>query len=84
MQDRCSEPYLTKIASEKALELGLPEMEGHNDALDAFRHTYISALITYYGGSTIASALGWINEIKGDIFNKQPPSERHMDEFNNE
>ncbi len=78
-----NEPYLSKIAREKASEFGITG-KGHNDTLDAFRHTYISAMFAYYAGNGIAHGFGELNELKGDIWNGQPISERHMDEHNNE
>lgn len=81
--DKPNKPYLTSLATKEAAKLGLTG-EGHNDALDAFRHAYISALFSYYSTTGIASVFGWANEIKGDFLNNQPPAERRMDEFNNE
>jgi hypothetical protein len=57
--------------------------QGHNDALDAFRHAYASAAFVQDYGSTASHLAGELNEIKGDYKNNQPHEEHNMDDWNN-
>ena len=63
--------------------LGLFKSQGNGDEVDAFRHTYVSAMMAQNFGRCIAYAGGEVNEIKGDIFNDQEKEHRNMDEWNN-
>lgn len=52
-------------------KLGLFKSQGNGDEVDAFRHAYVSAMMTQNFGRYIAYAGGEINEIKGGIFKNQ-------------
>ena len=57
--------------------------QGHNDALDAFRHAYTSAAFAQDYGTAASHLAGELNEIKGDYRKNQPPKEHNMDDWNN-
>ncbi|MCH2547178.1 MAG: hypothetical protein MK052_06185 [Alphaproteobacteria bacterium] len=78
-----NKPFMTRKAEEIAAELGIMG-SGHNDELDAFRHAYWSAAITYASNRGIALGLGERNELKGDLINNQPVREKIADRINNE
>ena len=59
-------------------QYGLPP-GGHNDARDAFRHAFVSAMFAKDYGETIAKFLGDMNELLGF----GPREERNMDLYNN-
>ncbi|MFA5880254.1 MAG: hypothetical protein WC860_08840 [Candidatus Margulisiibacteriota bacterium] len=56
---------------------------GHNDDIDAFRHAYVSGIITKQHGEAVAYALGLTREISGNLNDKQPSEEQNMDLWNN-
>ena len=56
---------------------------GHNDAVDAYRHAYVSAVMTYDSNKFVAYILGTAHEIKGELFGNQPAGQRNMDLWNN-
>lgn len=60
-----------------------PDSRGHNDEVDAFRHTFMQALLSLKIGETAARRLGTAYEIYGDKTDRQPPNERNMDQWNN-
>ena len=64
-------------------KLGFFIPQGNGDEVDAFRHTYVSAMMAQNFGRCIAYALGEANEIKGDILDNQKERYRNMDEWNN-
>lgn len=70
-----------RIASRWARESGLPG--AHNGQQDAFRHCAGSCLARIHFGDGAATFWGWANECRGDL-NGQPPSERQMDDANNQ
>lgn len=55
----------------------------HNNDVDAFRHAYVSGVMTQIYGGVGANILGQLKEIQGDIENNQPPEEKNMDLWNN-
>jgi Ca2+-binding RTX toxin-like protein len=60
-----------------------PDEPGHNDAMDAFRHAYVSGVYAMERTEPYANILGWANEIRGDLLNDQPSAEKNMDLWNN-
>ena len=56
----------------------------HNNEVDAWRHAFVSGYFTIKYGESVASILGIVNEIKGEIINAQSFDELNMDMFNNE
>jgi hypothetical protein len=68
------------ISRDAAKQSGLPGE--HNGPADAFRHIVASGEAARRYGEFIASGLGSLNEIVGDL-NKQPAAERRMDDANN-
>lgn len=58
-------------------------VRAHNNDVDAFRHAYVSGVITQEYGAFEANILGQLNEIRGDIKHNQPESEKNMDLWNN-
>ncbi len=68
------------ISRDAAKESGFPGE--HNGPADAFRHIVASAEAARRYGEAIASNLGSLNEIVGDM-KGQPPEERRMDDANN-
>ena len=59
------------------------QIKGHNNDVDAFRHAYVSGVMTQKYGSFRANILGQLNELKGDIVRDQPKEEKNMDLWNN-
>ncbi|HNQ00247.1 MAG TPA: hypothetical protein PKK99_14395, partial [Bacteroidia bacterium] len=57
--------------------------QGTNDVLDAYRHAYVSAVMTKDHGEFIAFVAGAAHEIRGDLFNGQKSEPRRMDDWNN-
>ena len=56
---------------------------GRNDAVDAYRHAYVSAAMTYDYNKFVAYVAGTAHEIKGELFGNQPVGQRNMDLWNN-
>ena len=56
---------------------------GIDDAFDAFRHAYVSGVFDMELGTSLADALGWVNEVKGDILDNADIASRVMDLHNN-
>ncbi len=56
---------------------------GHNDAVDAYRHAYVSAVMTYDSNKFVAYILGTAHEIKGGIIWKSTCWPENMDLWNN-
>ncbi|MEN6359239.1 MAG: hypothetical protein ABFD62_06585 [Syntrophaceae bacterium] len=60
---------------------------GHNDARDAFRHAYSSAVVAYENSALISQILGDLNELKGEMAlkkkDRQSNEELNMDLWNN-
>jgi hypothetical protein len=59
------------------------QIKVHNNDVDAFRHAYVSGVMTQKYGSFRANILGQLNELKGDIVRDQPKEEKNMDLWNN-
>ena len=57
--------------------------QGLNDALDAYRHAYVSAVMTRDYKKIVAHVAGTGHEVKGELFGGQPAGERNMDLWNN-
>ena len=57
--------------------------QGRNNELDAFRHAYSSAAMTWDYNAPLAHLAGYANELYGDWSHNQPAKERKMDEWNN-
>lgn len=60
-----------------------PIKPGWNDEIDAFRHTFMQAMLSLKIGETAARRLGTAYEIYGDKADEQKHSERNMDQWNN-
>lgn len=60
-----------------------PGSRGHNDEIDAFRHSFMQALLCIKIGETAARRMGNAYELYGDITEGQPSNERNMDQWNN-
>lgn len=60
-----------------------PIKPGWNDEIDAFRHTFMQALLSLKIGETAARRLGTAYEIHGDKADGQKSNERNMDQWNN-
>lgn len=60
-----------------------PISRGWNDEVDAFRHTFMQALLSLKIGETAARRLGTAWEVKGTISREQKSGERNMDQWNN-
>ena len=56
--------------------------QGHNDAVDAFRHAYVSAALAQDYTAFLSKIAGDDFENKGDA-KGQLPKERNMDDWNN-
>lgn len=56
---------------------------GLNDEVDAFRHTFMQALLSLKIGETAARRLGTAWEIQGSLSRDQDSNERNMDQWNN-
>ncbi|MBL8832351.1 MAG: hypothetical protein JNL71_08160 [Rhodospirillales bacterium] len=69
------------ISRDAAKQSGFPGE--HNGPADAFRHIVASGEAARRYGEFIASGLGSLNELAGDLLKDQPPGERSMDEANN-
>ena len=54
-----------------------------NDEVDAFRHTFMQALLSLKIGETAARRLGTAWEIQGSLSRDQDSNERNMDQWNN-
>ncbi len=66
----------TALASAQA---EFPNLEGHNDKADAYRHCYWNALMAVHIGADQAKEVGDLHENN----NPNPPGERAMDLHNN-
>lgn len=60
-----------------------PKTPGWNDEIDAFRHCFSQALISLKFNENFSEKFGTIYEMKNQIFDKQKPDERNMDQWNN-
>lgn len=60
-----------------------PDLPGWNDEVDAFRHTFMQALLSLKIGETAARRLGTAWEIQGSLSRDQDSNERNMDQWNN-
>lgn len=69
------------ISRDAAKQSGFPGE--HNGPADAFRHIVASGEAARRYGELIASGLGTLNELAGDLLKNQPSEERSMDEANN-
>ena len=56
---------------------------GWNDEVDAFRHTFMQAMLSLKIGETTARRLGTAWEVQGTISREQDSNERNMDQWNN-
>ena len=56
---------------------------GWNDEVDAFRHTFMQAMLSLKIGETAARRLGTAWEVQGTISREQDSNERNMDQWNN-
>ena len=58
-------------------------IKAHNNDVDAFRHAYVSGVMTQKYGNFRANILGQLQELDGDIRRDQPEEEKNMDLWNN-
>jgi RHS repeat-associated protein len=65
-----------------AADSAFPNLPGHNDAKDAYRHCLASCMMTTENSRAVSATLGWAWEQLGD-FKGQEKGERKMDEHNN-
>lgn len=57
--------------------------EFHNNDVDAFRHAYVSGVLTQKFDDITANILGQLKELEGDIKRNQSDEEKNMDLWNN-
>ena len=62
---------------------GLPSSGFAGGKKDAFRHCLASCKLATICGNNYASALAYLNEVKGDKLQGQSPEDRLMDDYNN-
>ncbi len=63
--------------------LGYNPKSSTKDKHDAFRHAFVSAVITKKLGHVLTSFLGHLYEVEGFVVDGQPATERNMDHWNN-
>ena len=54
-----------------------------NNDVDAFRHAYVSGILTQLFNVAAANILGQIKELEGDMKRNQPKEQKNMDLWNN-
>jgi Ca2+-binding RTX toxin-like protein len=79
---------LTREATARANLLGIPvtnnNPHGHDDARDAFRHAFISAMLTQEFGSAVAQFGGDLREHLHPALPPNTAAEYNMDQWNNQ
>ena len=72
----------TKYGEKYGLEKNTKK-PGWNDEVDAFRHTFMQAMLSLKIGETAARRLGTAWEVQGTMSREQKSNERNMDQWNN-
>jgi hypothetical protein len=73
---------ISGIALDKNAD-GTFKPQGLNDALDAYRHAYVSAVMTRDYNKFVAHVAGTVHEVRGELFGNPVAGERNMDLWNN-
>ena len=68
---------------QKLYKFDMPNNSTHNNEADAFKHTFMQAVLALYGTQNFAKFLGDMHERDGNILNSQPRGEEIMDQHNN-